>query len=164
MSDETKPISQSKVQELDRQKAEEELKNALGNVEKSGRYSWHVFPSFLKENKKENEIVFQLTYNGALPEYQREEMDFQLGPNWLTIEHRAYYSPKYSDDEVAAWKAARVAEKTSAVPQKITEAKERVVNHIKERNPMEEATTTKAKVGQIEGNIKMSKPVRDITD
>jgi len=92
-----------------KKKAFEELKQAIEKMVESGHWAWYVTPSFIEE--RENEIVFQLSYNGELPVYQWEELNFQLGPNWTTCGHRAYYSPnKYSDEEVIAWREAKVAE------------------------------------------------------
>lgn len=90
-------------------KAMSELKQAIENTVKSGKWFWTVTPFFMEE--RENEIVFQLCYNGELPGYQWKELDFQLGPNWRTFSHRAYYSPKYSDEEVIAWRREQVAKK-----------------------------------------------------
>ena len=90
-------------------KAFEELNKAIENTVKSGHYFWLVTPFFMEE--RENEIVFQLCYNGELPGYQWEELDFQLGPNWTTCSHRACYSPKYSDEEVIAWREEQMAKK-----------------------------------------------------
>ena len=92
-----------------RNKAERELRTALENTKKTGRYFWSVSAFFMEERGEE--IIFQLCYNGELPGYQWDEMDFQLGPNWKTSGHRAYYSPKYSDDEVAAWREEQMAKK-----------------------------------------------------
>lgn len=103
-------------------KAERELKQAIENTVKSGKWFWSVTPFFMEE--RENEIVFQLCYNGELPGYQWEELDFQLGPNWMTCGHRAYYSPKYSDEEVIAWREDKIAEKKAEEVKKAQEKKE----------------------------------------
>lgn len=59
------------------------------------------------------------------------------------------------------------AEENFGVPQEITEAKKRVMNHLKERHPnmTEETIKTNAKIKHSNGNMKVSKLIgKDITD
>ncbi|MBR3501548.1 MAG: hypothetical protein IKO06_01435, partial [Alphaproteobacteria bacterium] len=59
------------------------------------------------------------------------------------------------------------AEKDFGTPQDVTKAKERVMNHLKERHPStkEETIKDKAKINHLKGNIKTSKLIgRNIAD
>lgn len=96
----------------------ETLKKAIQKVKLAGI----VTPFFLEE--RENEMVFQLCYHGEIEGAKRAELEFQLGPNWCTCQHRAYYSPRYSDEEVLVWREKILVEKKAEEEKKAQDRKE----------------------------------------